>query len=429
MPEYIASGSHLFRNEKYRFLILPRFQYDLHSVLKLHHKRLDPKNLLVVACQILDILQHLHDKGYVHSDIKAENLMVGNPAEVRRRRQLQAMGIASTSSISSASSTMTLATKASTVKMDDLVESNGYNTPSRKFAAVEFSGSNPVRRCRIKSEVSQEASQSYNEMVSSHYLRPLKTVNYYDDSEASSDAYGNGGRHGKATRSVAAAPPPPDVYNSNSNSSVMSNGSSCSMASSSGISSIAQNGLGSRRGAGTTGRRKQQTVNATKAGAGKGRGRKTASRYRAISESNEDEEDEDSDTDHPSERDRIYLIDFGLASKFLDTNGIHRPFFMDERRAHDGTLEFTSRDAHLGAHARRSDLECLGYNLICWSQGNLPWKNEKMLQQPEEVHHMKEFFMSNVKETLKLCYGPHVPKYLSVYMEYVVSKGRLSDAI
>jgi hypothetical protein len=57
---------------------------------------------------------------------------------------------------------------------------------------------------------------------------------------------------------------------------------------------------------------------------------------------------------------RIFLIDFGLASKFIDSSGAHRPFCMDQRRAHDGTLEFTSRDAHMGAHSRRSDLECLG---------------------------------------------------------------------
>lgn len=135
----------------------------------------------------------------------------------------------------------------------------------------------------------------------------------------------------------------------------------------------------------------------------------------------EESRDVTDDHDDPdSYRDRIYLIDFGLASKYVDANGAHRPFFMDERRAHDGTLEFTSRDAHLGAHSRRSDLECLGYNLVYWSQGELAWKNDKrILQNPEEVHHMKEFFMSDAKEMMKLCYGAQVPKYLGVFLDYV----------
>lgn len=424
MPEYIASGSHLFRNEKYRFLILPRFNYDLHSVLKVH-KRMDQKNLLVVASQILDILQHLHDNGYVHSDIKAENLMVGNPADHRRRRQLRDAAMsAAASSMSSASSTTTLSTKApSTVKIDDLHSDANGGSRNGKFTAVEYSGSNPVRRCRFKSSFSHETSQNYTEMVSSHYLRPLKQINYNDDSEASSDAFNS-----KALRPPAGVPPPPpDVYNSNSNISMVSS-------SSSGISSIANHldgGSGRGRPGHLTlrnqlanGRNGRSNTTTTNSKGFKEDKRPAKNRFRIISESNEEEEDDDDEEAHfnnlnPREPDRLYLIDFGLASKYVDSTGLHRPFFMDERRAHDGTLEFTSRDAHLGAHARRSDLECLGYNLICWSQGNLPWRNEKLLQQPEEVHHMKEFFMSNVKETMKLCYGPQVPKYLGVYMDYV----------
>lgn len=206
MPEYIASGSHLFRNEKYRFLILPRFNYDLHSLLKVH-KRLDQKNLLVVASQILDILQHLHDNGYVHSDIKAENLMVGNPADHRRRRQLRDAAMSAVASMSSASSTTTLSTKApSTVKMDDLhSDANGGNR-NGKFTAVEYSGSNPVRRCRFDSSLSFETSQNYTDMVLSHYLRPLKQINYNDDSDASSDAFNT-----KALQPPAGSLPPPYV--------------------------------------------------------------------------------------------------------------------------------------------------------------------------------------------------------------------------
>lgn len=76
-------------------------------------------------------------------------------------------------------------------------------------------------------------------------------------------------------------------------------------------------------------------------------------------------------------------------------------------------------DAHMGAHSRRSDLECLGFNLIFWSQGWLPWGHEKLLTQPEQVHRVKEHFMTDIKEMLKQVYGEKVPTYLGEFLEYV----------
>jgi len=96
---------------------------------------------------------------------------------------------------------------------------------------------------------------------------------------------------------------------------------------------------------------------------------------------------------------------------------------MDQRRAHDGTLEFTSRDAHLGAHSRRSDLECLGYNLLYWSEGYLPWKDVAQQQQQEKVHRAKELFMTDVPEMLRQFYGKQVPKYLG---EFLLQIGQLA---
>ena len=43
----------------------------------------------------------------------------------------------------------------------------------------------------------------------------------------------------------------------------------------------------------------------------------------------------------------VFLVDFGLTSRYI-RNGIHKPFEPDVRSAHEGTAEFTSRDAHLG---------------------------------------------------------------------------------
>ena len=53
----------------------------------------------------------------------------------------------------------------------------------------------------------------------------------------------------------------------------------------------------------------------------------------------------DGDTD----KFRAFLVDYGLAFRFQLPSGNHKPFVHDERRAHEGTLEYNSRDAHHGS--------------------------------------------------------------------------------
>ena len=43
----------------------------------------------------------------------------------------------------------------------------------------------------------------------------------------------------------------------------------------------------------------------------------------------------------------VYLVDYGLAYRYCP-DGEHKPYKEDPRRAHDGTIEFTSIDAHKG---------------------------------------------------------------------------------
>lgn len=43
----------------------------------------------------------------------------------------------------------------------------------------------------------------------------------------------------------------------------------------------------------------------------------------------------------------MYLVDYGLAAKFV-LGGSHVTYKEDPRRAHDGTVDFASIDAHKG---------------------------------------------------------------------------------
>lgn len=48
---------------------------------------------------------------------------------------------------------------------------------------------------------------------------------------------------------------------------------------------------------------------------------------------------------HPSskKKQQVYLLDFGLALKYVDANGDHMKYAPDARKAHNGTLEYASR--------------------------------------------------------------------------------------
>lgn len=113
---------------------------------------------------------------------------------------------------------------------------------------------------------------------------------------------------------------------------------------------------------------------------------------------------------------QAYLVDFGLACHY--TTG--KNFTPDPKKAHDGTIEYLSRDAHHGVPTRRGDLEILGYNIIHWLGRKLPW--EDSLTDPVKVKEKKEAAMKNVKSFLKNCFDVEkVPKAVEKYFEYVSS--------
>lgn len=69
---------------------------------------------------------------------------------------------------------------------------------------------------------------------------------------------------------------------------------------------------------------------------------------------------------------RIFMIDFGLSSKFLGSDGKHRE--MSSGKYFLGTSRFASLRTHQGySQSRRDDLEQLVYIMIYMYRGRLPW--------------------------------------------------------
>ena len=71
---------------------------------------------------------------------------------------------------------------------------------------------------------------------------------------------------------------------------------------------------------------------------------------------------------------KVHVIDFGLSKSFRDKNNpkIHIPFATNKSLL--GSARFASIHAHKGhEQSRRDDLESLGYMMIFFLTGSLPW--------------------------------------------------------
>merc|ERR1719282_35481 len=81
---------------------------------------------------------------------------------------------------------------------------------------------------------------------------------------------------------------------------------------------------------------------------------------------------------------QLFIIDFGLARKFRDPQSQqHIPY--KEHRGLTGTARYASINTHMGIEqSRRDDLEAIGYMLVYFNRGILPWQGVRAATKEEK---------------------------------------------
>jgi len=111
---------------------------------------------------------------------------------------------------------------------------------------------------------------------------------------------------------------------------------------------------------------------------------------------------------------QVYIIDFGLAKKYRDPKThVHIPY--RENKNLTGTARYASINTHLGIEqSRRDDLESLGYVLVYFNRGSLPWQGLKAVTKKQKYEKISEKKMSTPIELL--CKG--MPGEFASYLNF-----------
>lgn len=112
---------------------------------------------------------------------------------------------------------------------------------------------------------------------------------------------------------------------------------------------------------------------------------------------------------------KIYLIDYGLSKEYRNPATLaHRPLKADKNLT--GTARYASLNTHLGyEQSRRDDLESLGFMLVYFMKGRLPWQGLKAENKFEKYAKIKK--VKEETSIYKLC--EDLPNEIYLYMIHV----------
>eukprot|EP00004_Rigifila_ramosa_P000555 TRINITY_DN1057_c0_g1_i2.p1 TRINITY_DN1057_c0_g1~~TRINITY_DN1057_c0_g1_i2.p1 ORF type:complete len:521 (-),score=90.23 TRINITY_DN1057_c0_g1_i2:1262-2692(-) len=113
----------------------------------------------------------------------------------------------------------------------------------------------------------------------------------------------------------------------------------------------------------------------------------------------------------------VHLIDFGLAKRYRDPKTQEHIPYKDNKNL-TGTARYASVNTHLGIEqSRRDDLESIGYVLMYFVRGSLPWQGLKADTKKQKYERICEKKMSTHVDVL--CKG--FPVEFKTYMTYTRS--------
>jgi len=111
---------------------------------------------------------------------------------------------------------------------------------------------------------------------------------------------------------------------------------------------------------------------------------------------------------------QVHVIDFGLAKKYRDSKAQQHIAYREGKNL-TGTARYASINTHLGIEqSRRDDLEAVGYVLMYFNRGSLPWQGLKANGKKEKYEKIMEKKMSTPIEVL--C--KHFPSEFVTYLNY-----------